>query len=252
VITLYLDVAKTAGRRAITAWLVAFSVLIYAAILAAGLYLVGHLGLIGGFIMGFVMAACASSYLTLLDNAVAGHKSRWADLKAGFGLRFWDVISVMFAFWVLSFASGVLVKGAQEKGPAVQAIIGLAIAVFFNVVPELLYQGGSRSFGLLMDSARFITKNWTSWFFPNLLFAALALLPTGLLWVEHPGELLLLFNRIFSLSGPWLLVQGVPLWLLPAPLLFLHFVMVYRGVLFKELAHSNPRLRAFREAQRRT
>ncbi|MDX2024464.1 MAG: hypothetical protein SF187_29750 [Deltaproteobacteria bacterium] len=250
-ISLYFDVAKTAGKRAIKAWPVAFSVLIYAAIMAAAMYLFGSMGMIGGFIMGFIMAGCFSSYLTLLDNTVSGHKSRWADLKSGFGARFWDVISVMFAFWVLGLASRVLVNAAQEKAPAMQAIIGLVIAVFFNVVPELLYQGSTRSFALLMESGRFITKNWMSWFPPNLLFAAVALAPQGMLWVDHPGELLLLFNRVFSTSGPLLLFARVPLWLMPLPLLFLHFVMVYRGVLFKELAHSNPRLRAFREAQRR-
>ena len=248
-VKIYLEVAKTAGERAVKAWPVAFSVLVYGAVMLVAANLLGGIKIIGGMIIGLVFAACLSSYITLLDNAVAGRKSRWADLKTGFGARFWDVVSVMFAFWIIGFVASMIVNSAGPQGVAVQAIISLAMAVFFNAVPELLYQGDSRSFGLLMDSARFISRHWAAWFLPNLLFAAVAALPTGALSVSHPGNLLLLFKDIFSVSGPLLLFRGIPLWLLPLPMLFLHFVMVYRGVLYKELAHSNPRLRAFRAAQ---
>jgi len=250
VIRLYLDVGKTAAKRALLAWPVAFSVLVYAAIMLAAAKVFGSIPVIGGLIIGLVLAGCVSSYITLLDNTVGGHRNKWSDLKAGFGARFWDVVSVMFAFWIIGLGSSLVVGSAGPQGVAIQAILSLTMAVFFNAVPELLYQGGSRSFGLLMDSARFITKHWASWFLPNLLFAAVALAPSGALWVRHPGDLVLLFKDVFSLTGPMLLVQALPLWLLPLPLLWLHFVMVYRGVLYKELSHSNARLRAFQAAQR--
>jgi hypothetical protein len=250
VIRLYIDVAKLASKRALAAWPVAFSVLIYGAILLAAAQLFGGIPMIGGMIIGLILAGCVSSYITLLENTVGGHKSKWADLKTGFGTRFWDVISVMFAFWIIGFASSTVVSSAGPQGVAMQAIISITIAVFFNTVPELLYQGGSRSFGLLMDSARFVTKHWTTWLPPNLLFAALALAPTGALSVQHPGDLILRFADVFSVTGLMMLLQRLPLWMWPLLLLWLHFAMVYRGILYKELSHSNPRLRAFQAAQR--
>ena len=53
------------------------------------------------------------------------------------------------------------------------------MAFFFNAVPELLYQGNSRSFALLIASGRFMVANPVVWLLPNIVFAALLLLPTG-------------------------------------------------------------------------
>jgi hypothetical protein len=249
VLSLYFNVAKTTAKRALLGWPVAFSFVAYGALLLVSAKVFGGIPVVGGMLIGLVLAACISSYVTLLENTVLGRKSKWADLKAGFGARFWDVVSVMFAFWVIGLASSMIENSAGPRSEAVQAILGLAMAVFFNVVPEQLYLGDSRSFGLLMDSARFISKHWTSWFLPNVLFAAIALAPSGALWVTRPGDLVLLFKDVFSITGPLMLFKALPIWLIPLSLLWLHFVMVYRGLLYKELSHSNPRLRAFQAAQ---
>ncbi len=227
----------------------AFSVLVYGAILiAAGAVLGGNF--IGGIILGLLFAACFSSYLTLLASAVAGQKVRWVDLQKGFQARFWDVISVMFALWIIRFGTQFLASSTGHNAGAVMAMVGVAIALFFNVIPEMLYQGQSRSFALLMDSARFITRNWMGWFFPHIVLAVIVFAPMGALRVSHPGELVLLFQRMFSLAGPVGLFLQTPLWAKPLVLLLVHFVMVFRGLLFKELQYSNPRLRAFQAAQR--
>lgn len=246
---IYVDVAKKASKYALRAWPVAFSVLLYGALWLLGARFLGG-SLVGGFLLGFLAAACFSSYLTLLDGAVAGKKAAWADLTRGFGAKFWDVISVMFALWLLSLVTGILTGSAGPRADAIGAMVGLCIALFFNAVPEFLYLGSSRSFALLMDSARFMTRNWMAWFFPNVIFALLLLLPLGLVRVQHPGDAVLLFSRVFSLDGPVTLFVTTPWVFKPVLLLFLHFVMVYRGLLFHELVHSNPRLRAFRAAQR--
>jgi hypothetical protein len=249
-LAMYRDLLVLAFRRSVKAWPVAFSVLLYAAILVAGGIVLMPLGIVGGILLSLLAAACLSSYLHLLSQAVSGSRVVWTDVKRGFAARFWDVVSVMFAFWILSFLTTFLIRGAGPNGPAVGAMVGLAMAFFFNPVPELLYLGHSRSFALLGDSARFVLANPVAWFVPNLVFAAILLAPTGELAVGHPGELLLLFERIFSRGGVIQAMTGAPLWAIPLLLLFLHYVMVFRGLLFGELSSGNPRLRAFRAQQR--
>ena len=66
---------------------------------------------------------------------------------------------------------------------------------------------------------------------------------------------MILFGNTFSSpAGVGKLFQGLPLWSLPIALVALHFVMVFRGLLFKELVsggRGNARLRAFQAAMRR-
>jgi hypothetical protein len=248
-------VVVTAGTRAAKAWPAALSLVIYAVILFAAAMLVAPLGgLIGGLILGFVAAACWSSYLTLISQAVVGSKIRldWSDFKKTFGAHLWDVVSVMFAFWIIGLLTRPLLAG--PNGPAMAAILAIATAFFFNVVPELLYQGRSRSFALLMDSARFMLAHPVVWLLPNLLFAAVALGVTGQLDVEHPAELLLVFGRFFSSpASAGLLFAKLPIFAWPVVLAAIHYLMVFRGILFAELEAGvdNPRLRAFRAQMRR-
>jgi hypothetical protein len=223
---------------------------VYAVILLAAARTLMPLGLLGGLILSLVAAACASGYLHLLSQAVSGSRLSFADFKRGFGALFWDVVSVMFALWVISLGVSVLAGGAGPNAPAVQAIVGLAMAFFLNPVPELLYLGRTRSFALLMQSGRFVMAHPLAWFAPNLVFALCALAPTGQLAFNHPGELLLLFSRIFSVAGLPMIFGRVPELAWPVLLLFVHYVMVFRGLLFQELGSSNPRLRAWREQLR--
>jgi len=88
------------------------------------------------------------------------------------------------------------------------------------------------------------------WLLPNLLFAAAALAASGRLAFHNPAEVLIAFGNTFSSpAGVAMLVGGLPVWALPIALALLHYVMVFRGVLFKELTSGagagNARLRAF-------
>jgi hypothetical protein len=246
---LFREVTILAAQRAARAWLVVLSFLIYAGILLAAGVLLSPLGMIGGLLLGLVVAACWSSYLELASQAVAGSKIRlnWTELRRTFGARFWDVISVMFAFWIISLLMGPALRGPE--GERVAAVFGIAVAFFFNAVPELLYQGNSRSFGLLIASGRFMVANPVVWLLPNLVFASLLLLPTGRLAVHHPAELLLVFGNTFSSPlGLVGMVTGWPIWSWPLILFGLHYAMVFRGILFQRLSSGsdNARMRAFR------
>jgi hypothetical protein len=240
---LYRDTGALAFRRALKAWPAAFSLIVYAVIFAVAARLLGGLGIIGGLLLSLVAAACGSGYLYLLLQAVRGLPLRWEDLRRGFGALFCDVISVMFALWIIGLGVMLLVRGAGPNGPAISAMVGLAMAFFLNPVPELIYLGRSRSFDLLLESARFVLANPIVWFLPNLVFALLFLAPSGALAVGHPGELLLVFSAIFSPGGLARVFAALPFWTFPLLLLLLHYVMVFRGLLFEAITSGSARRR---------
>ncbi|MGC4094320.1 MAG: hypothetical protein QM756_41705 [Polyangiaceae bacterium] len=250
---LYGKVAAETGRRVVKGWPALLALPIYPIILGVAGALTAPAGMIGGFILGFVIAACWSSYLELISQVVEGVRVRlnWDDFKKTFAPRFWDVVSVMFAFFIISLVTMPLLRGPHAL--ALSAIIGFAIAFFFNAVPELLYQGSSRSFALLIDSARFVTDHPVSWLLPNIAFGALALWASGNLRFNHPTELLIVFGNTFSSpDGVLSLLQGLPLWALPLAVVAAHTAMVFRGILFRELSSGggNARMRAFKARMR--
>jgi hypothetical protein len=251
---LYRELLPEAFRRSWKSWPVALSLVVYAAILFAAMLFASRLGIIGSLLMGLVSAACWSSYLELISQAVRAPRFElsWTEFKGTFLARFGDVISVMFAFWIISFVTTPLSQG--PRGAAVGAIIGFAMAFFFNAVPELLYQGSSRSFALLIESGKFVTEHPVTWLLPNVIFAAIAFAPIGMLDVRHPAELLVLFGSTFSSPGGIAaLFSRIPIWGMPIALVGLHFVMVFRGLLFHALVsgYANPRMRDFRKKMSR-
>ncbi|HVX95236.1 MAG TPA: hypothetical protein VHK47_10035 [Polyangia bacterium] len=249
---LYKDVAITAARRAARSWLAAVSIPIYALAVLGTFRLTAPLGMIGGFIVGLVAAACFGAYLSLLAAALDGTKLRFSDLRNGLG-AIWDVISVFFALWVVDLVVGVLKGAAGPKADAVAGVASLAIAIFFNVVPELIYQSHNRSFAALKASVDFVTQNPFAWFPPNLVFAFVLLWATGTLSFSSPGALLVTLSRLGSASGALTFIGAAPLWMAPLLIVFVHYVMVFRGLLFRELTRGggNQRMRAFRQSMGR-
>jgi hypothetical protein len=249
---LFKETAVLAVQRAVKAWPVALSLVFYGAAMMVAAAIAGGMGVLGGFALGLAAAACASGYLHLLSQAVQGRKVTLADLPSSFRGLFWDVISVMFALWIINLGVKILIDGAGDNGPAIAAMAGLAMAFFLNPVPEMIYQGQARSFRLLLESANFMLAHPVAWFLPNLIFAAAVLGPAGFLSVSQPGELLLVFSGVFSLRGLMGVVMSLPPWAWPLVLIFFHYVMIFRGLLFEGLtAGNNSRRRAWQEQNRR-
>ena len=255
IVRLYGRTAALAARRALRAWPVAFSLVLYAAILLGAGQLVAPLGRVGGFVLGLVVAACLSSYLHLVSHAVAGSRIRFEDLRKSFGARLWDVISVLFVFWIINLVlTYVIAPAAGPKAHVVLALAGVAMAVFFNPVPELIYQGQSRSLQLVLDAARFISRHGLEWLIPNVLFVLALLAPVGLLR-GPPGQVVLAVTGILSPDsegmGLFAVFANAPHLLQLPMLLFVHWVMVFRGILFGELATGGSRRHMVRDAWRR-
>ena len=242
-LTLYARLAAKAIRLAVRGWPAALALLLYAVAFQLAGSLLGQLGIIGGFLTGFFIAFLISSYLHLLALVVAGRPIRFADVRESFGARFWDVVSVLFAIWILQYVLGALTAGAGERGAIVMVLVALAMAVFFNPVPELIYlgQGRSRSFALLAESGRFISAHWPEWLGPNALFAVLILAPSGLLEGGPVAARILSMQSLFSIQGLVITVLVIPNWLKPIMLIFITWAMVFRGLLFVELATGQNR-----------
>jgi hypothetical protein len=234
---LYARLAGKSIRLAVRGWPAAVVLPIYATLLMIATGQAAQLGVAGGFLIWIVAAFLISSYLHLVWLTVVGRKIGFSDLRDSFMAHVSDVISVMFATWVIQFVVGLLTRDAGERGKIVFILVDLTMVVFFNPVPELIYlgQGRVRSFGLLMEAGRFISAHWPEWLAPSALMAAVVLAPSGL--IEH-GPLavkLLMFQQLFSLEGISSTVLRFPLWLKPPLLLFINWAMVFRGLLYEEL-----------------
>lgn len=247
---LYGEVAKLALQRAAKSWLAALSIPIYALLFLGFAKIVGPivrpLGMIGGIVIGIFGAACFAGYIAVLAQAVAGNKIRLVDLKTGMR-GVWDVTSVFFVIWIINMVLALLVMASgPQKGMAVMGVASLAMAIFFNLIPELLCHSRNRGWALLQQSAQFVQENPFAWFAPNLIFAAVILWATDTLSFTSPGENLLRLAMLGSESGVLSLISGAPLWMAPLLIAFVHYVMVFRGLLYLELSSGSTRMRAFR------
>jgi hypothetical protein len=244
---LYARLAGKSIRLAVRGWPAAVVLPIYATVLMIALGKATQLGVAGGLLVSFVAAFLISSYLHLVYLAVAGRKIGLGDFRDSFMAHFWDVVSVMFATWVIQLAVGLLTRDAGDRGTIIFVLVDLTMVVFFNPVPELIYlgQGRVRSFGLLMEAGRFISAHWPEWLAPSALMAAVVLAPSGLLQHRPAAEKLLMFQQLFSLQGLSQAVLRFPLWLAPFLLLFINWGMVFRGLLYDELTSRVRRPRSW-------
>jgi hypothetical protein len=235
---LYARLAGKAIRLALRGWPAAVVLPLYAALLQLGGGLLAPMGMVGGLLLALLLAFFASSYLTLVSLAVAGRKIGFGDFRESFLAHFGDVISVMFATWVIQLAVSMVARSFGDRGTIVFVLVDLTMVVFFNPVPEMIYLGGgrTRSFGLLMEAGRFISAHWPEWLAPSVVMAAVLLAPTGVIQHGPVALRLLAFQSLFSLDGLTSTLDRIPLLLRPLMLLFLNWAMVFRGLLFTELS----------------
>ncbi len=225
------------------------ALVVYGVVLVALHQLLGRFGFAGGLAIGLAHAACAGSYLFLVEELVRGSgRLNFTDVTDSVGPYLWDVISVLFLFWIAQLLLGALGL------PGLSAVLVLAAFVAFNPVPEVIYQSRSRSMEALGRSAGFIREAWPEWFAPQivLLFLVAPLL--------HGGDMLL-----FRMFGPFFgfldvgrpLAQaffggfahgGMLVWTATSVVL-VHTMMLFRGFLYRELSCGSRRTRAWKARQ---
>ena len=203
-------------------WPVLGSVFVYAVVMTMAAAFVPLLGILGGFLLSVVWAACVGSFLYLVEMMVRTSRVTLEDFRRSAGAYLWDVVGVTFILWLV-FRLLAPALATIPQGPALLIGLNLVIAVFFNAVPELIYLGRYSSLQLLGESYSFIGENWIEWF-PATLALGLAVLLVA--------------------AVP---VGGVLVWVkLALVALLIAYAMVVRGLLFLELHGSSRRSRAFR------
>ena len=191
--------------------------------------LLAPLGIIGGLIMGIVLAACASSGLYLIENVVRMNKATLQDFTRGFSVYLWDILTIAFIFWI-PMRLLAQVAFTTPNGPLLYLGVQILLYVIFNPLPELIYQARVSGLALLSGSYQFIVENWVEWLFPNLLIGV-------------AGYLLRSFVYQLVASMPFFLQY----FLVEAAFgLFLTFLMIFRGLLFAELHGTTRRSRVYR------
>jgi len=221
-INIYQKVFARAATLAMRNWPVLGTLFAYSAIMAVTLQFAMLLGIIGGFVISLVWAACVGSFLYLVEMMVRTSKVTLDDFRRSFTVYVWDVVGITFLFWIFfTLATPAILQLPQ--GFVILLCIQITGFVLFNAVPELIYLGHHSSVALLSESYAFIAANWIEWFPANLLVAVV------LYGVESVpvGGLAAYGQRA---------VVG----------LLIYFAMVMRGLLFIELHGSSRRGRAFK------
>ncbi len=226
-LTVTLDLYRRAVARAaalvLRNWPVLASVFAYGAILTVTPPLLFRLGLIGGLLSSLIWAACAGSFLYLVEMMVRTSRVSLEDFRRSFGAYLWDVVQINFVLFIFWMLVGPAVAPLPQ-GPIISLCISILIFVLFNAAPELIYLGHHAALALLAESYRFVADNWIEWFPPNFV-------------------LLVGLGALLSVPAP-----NLPLYVakMAVVALFVYFAMVVRGLLFIELNGSSRRSRIFR------
>ncbi len=253
---LYQHALRATVRSFGRSWVIAIAVVVFAIVMVMATFLVSHLGILGGFILGAVNALLIGATLSLIEQAVIGSRRLgWRDIRESVGHYFWDVIGVGFVLWVpmLLLEQGM---AANPNGPFLAAAIFLLLFILLNPAPEVIYQvRHSSPLDILRESCEFVIENWIEWFLPLAIVVA----PLGLsFFFGISGRLgrgagLDFFQVLvlpFTLLTTWLSYLGLPsvagstlVILLTPPVAVA--MLIFRGHLFAGLHGSSRRQRIF-------
>jgi len=208
------------------------AVVAYALAMALVRAIAAPLGMIGGLLVTLAACACASSFLFLVEQVQRiGHANLY-DFQRGFTAYLGEVVNLGFVLWIATTAVRFLAAGQPNP---VLVWLGFEVVVFVlgNAIPEMIYQSPHTGLHLLTEGYHFIAANWIEWFPPTIAATAVAygvVAVVGLL--PLPAAVLAPLRMVAS----GLVVYGV---------------MLFRGLLFAELAATGGRGRVFRYRARR-
>jgi len=209
--------------------------------------LLSPLGIIGGFIMFLVEAYLLGTYLSMVEVGVNGMRTlKWNDVRTHLGSLMQTCISVMFLFWIPQFILTLVY-------PSGNLILVPVAALAFNPIPEIVYQGRMESgMDIAGEALNFMQRNFPEWIVANVL---IALPVAGFLFLQTgvaDATVLLgvseFFSPFFGFVNPSNLLLAVFSPFTAPILLFapaIHFALLFRGQMYKRLAHSNRRKRAW-------
>ena len=241
---LYQQAGKETWQKIWRDWWVGLLPLLYGLVFFLTAPFVAPLGLIGGLMLGLVLALCTSSYLYFIAGVVNGSRMRPQDLGESWRPYFGSVITIMFFLSIVQYALAFLLPPVASA-QAFRTLINLVLLIVLNPVPEIIYQGRTQGLDMLQESVEFLRDSGVEWFLP---FVALAVFSIFF----FPLPILMMPLQIGRLTFPTLggggLLLGSPASLLwDAVSAFILFaLMVFRGLLFRALAGGTRRQRVFR------
>ncbi len=210
-------------------WAVVFAPLGFSVFLSVASIFLIPFGLVGGLLLLLASNACMSSGLHLLENILNSRRANFNDFLKGFTVYLWEIVRISFILWIpMMVVSSVLTP--NPNGHIIIMFIQIALYIFLNAVPELIYQSRASGVDLLGASYHFIIENWAEWFAPNIIitFAGWALMQA----INPLASVLAAPLNIFVIAS----LIGF----------FLAYLMIFRGLLFTELNDSNRRARIYR------
>lgn len=185
--------------------------------------LLAPFGLAGGLVLVVLESMCWSALLAATGDAIRSGRVTMEDVRAGFVSHLGDVLNVRFVLWLLGFVT-------LAAPPEAQVLVGVAVFVFLNAVPELISLARLGTAELLGASYRFMGDHWVEWAPANL-----ALLGAML------GAYVVIGQAPLAPS----VREGLALGVLASALAYGFLV---RGLLFLELTQGSRRARRFRRA----
>lgn len=186
--------------------------------------LVAPLGIIGGFLVGLVMAALASCYLYFVSEIVSHSVVTTAEFRRSFGAYFWSVVNLFFVIWIAEMLLGYTL-GTIRNGAFVVLGLRLIALVLLSAAPESIYLKGTYGgLATIQSSIAFVQEHWIEWLLPTVLL--------GAIWIALPYAFP--YGTIGGLLST--LAQGM----------LLHVGMLFRGHLFSALDRSTHRQRMFK------
>src|SRR5713101_47130 len=137
---LYQQAAKEAWEKGSRAWPIGLLPFVYGPVFFLTAVFVAPLGLIGGLMLGLVLALCTSSYLYFIAGVVNGSRMRPQDLGESWRPYFGSVITIMFFLSIVQYALAFLLPPVASA-QAFRTLINLVLLIVLNPVPEIIYQG---------------------------------------------------------------------------------------------------------------
>lgn len=214
--------------------------------------LLGGIGFAGGLFIGLLQIALISLYYSWISETINREKLKLKDIVVFDYSLFSTTISVAFILFIAQFIISSLINGLGVDW--IMSILGLAILLLFNALPEVIYVHRYEGMYALGQAERFTRENWIEWYLPFVVLLAplIAINPIQVLDMLSGIDALLpampLVHVAFLLFPPY--GTGALLLGLLVGVSFLNWFMLFRGVLFKELETGTRRQRIYRAKQR--
>lgn len=217
-LALYFDTLRETGNALMRGPFVWLFLLGLPVVITVASIILGPLGIIGGFIIGFGAVYLYGAYLYGVGQSVSRRNALGIGIiRESMGHHVWDVMGIAFLHWILSMA---LQFGSLPD--AIPMLVAVVTFILFNPWPEVIHtEPVQGSMDILVRAFRFMQSNGPEWVLPHIVLFAF-----GFGFTMVPGDL----------SSTMALGAGV----------FLHPVMVFRAVLYRKLVVGSRRSRAWR------